>query len=66
MPCGTKPGDLLRCEFYENLDGVECDAECKHCFRPEQAATSMEEAAECPAEKSSSTSLNEGSTSIVS
>ena len=61
--CGTKPGDLLRCEFYENLDGVEYDAECKHCFRPEQGATSMEEAAGCSAEESSSTSLDEGSTS---
>ena len=30
--CGTKPEDLIRCEFYETIEGVEFDAECKHCF----------------------------------
>ena len=54
--CGTKPEDLIKCEFYETLEGVEFDAECKHCFRPEPAASSSVEGAEPTDEGSSSTS----------
>ena len=57
--CGTKPEDLIKCEFYETLEGVEFDAECKHCFKPEPAASSSVEGAEPTDEGSSSTSLED-------
>ena len=57
--CGTKPEDLIKCEFYETIEGVEFDAECKHCFKPEPAAASSAEGAEPSDEGSSSTSLED-------
>ncbi|CAE7730750.1 unnamed protein product, partial [Symbiodinium microadriaticum] len=57
--CGTKPEDLIKCEFYETLEGVEFDAECKRCFKPEPAASSSAEGAEPTDEGSSSTSLED-------
>ena len=35
--CGTAPSCVQRVEYFESLQNVQYDAECRHCFPPERA-----------------------------
>ena len=35
--CGTAPSTVQRVEYFESLQSVQFDAECRHCFPPERA-----------------------------
>ena len=35
--CGTAPSNVQRVEYFESLQNVQYDAECRHCFPPERA-----------------------------
>ena len=35
--CGTAPSTVQRVEYFETLQNVQFDAECRHCFPPERA-----------------------------
>ena len=59
--CSTKPDRLAKCEYFMSIDGVSYDAECKHCFRPEQPTEGGQASGEFEGEDESSSSTSSGS-----
>ena len=57
----TKPDRLAKCDFFMSIEGVSYDAECKHCFRPEQPTEGGPASGECDEEDESSSSTSSGS-----
>ena len=59
--CNTKPERLVKCEYFMSIEGVSFDAECKHCFRPEQPTEGGPASGEFDEEDESSSSTSSGS-----
>ena len=54
--CCTRPERVACCEFYDVLEGVPYDVECKHCFRPERREQEALQEEESDADEDSSSS----------
>ena len=59
--CSTKPDRLAKCEYFMSVEGVSFDAECKHCFRPEQPSEGGPASGEFDEVDDSSSSTSSGS-----
>ena len=62
--CGTSPESVANCEFFESLEGVSYDWQCKHCFKADPGSSAQ--AGRSGSEDLSSSTANETSSSAES
>ena len=62
--CGTSPESVANCEFFESLEGVSYDWQCKHCFKADSGSSAQ--ASRSGSEDLSSSTANGASSSAES